>query len=148
MTTLRPLRLLAVALLVTGLAACGNDSTSTPETLTGERDGPMIQITVDDLGWAVATSGFLPNPGDVEVQLINERDDAVELAVFPTPAGYEAGEPVPDGVDIVHEQTLGAGTDEQVTMTFEEGGEYSILVDPPTTGGASRIGSGITIADG
>jgi hypothetical protein len=141
-------RLLAVALLATiGLAACGDDS-STPETLTGEGGGPMVQITVDDLGWSVATSGFLPNPGDVEVQLVNERDDAVELAVFPTPDGYEIGDPVPAGVDVTHEQTLAAGSDEQVTMTFDEGGDYSVLVDPPSTGGAQRLGGGITIAEG
>lgn len=148
MPTLRPaVRLALAGLVYVGLAACGDDS-STPETLTGERGGPMIQITVDDLGWSVATSGFLPDPGDVEVQLVNEREDAVELAVFPTPSGYEIGQPVPDGVETIHEQTLDGGADEQVTMTFDEGGDYSVLVDPPSTGGAQRLGGGITIAEG
>lgn len=149
MSTLRPALVVIGFVCVAGLSACGDDS-STPETLTGERGGPMIQITVDDLGWAVATSGFLPNPGEVEIQLTNTRDDAVDIAVFPTPEGYEPGSPIPDGVETVHEQSFGAGADEQVTMTFDEGGDYSILVDPPSTDatGARRLGSGITISEG
>jgi hypothetical protein len=144
-TLLRPL--LAVV-LVLGLVACGDDDASSTETLTGEADGPVIRITIDDPGWSVATPGVDPGAGDIPVQLVNERDAEVEVRVFPAPEGYEPGDAIPDGVDPVIEQTLAAGDDVQITASVDEPGDYAILVDPLTVGGAQRIGQGFAVVDG
>lgn len=139
--------LVLVLFAIAALAACGDDDTSS-ETLGGEADGPVISIDVDDTGWSVATAGYIPATGDVPVRLTNSRTADAELSVFLAPDDYEAGDPVPAGVDPVLERTLAAGADEQVTITFDEAGDYSILVDPLTTGDAQRIGQGFTIGEG
>ena len=144
-TFLRPLLALV---LVLGLVACGDDDASSTETLTGEADGPVVRITVDDPGWSVATPGVDPGTGDIPVQLLNERDAEVEVSVFLAPEGYEPGDAVPDGVDPVVEETLAAGDDVQVTASVDEPGDYAVLVEPLTVGGAQRIGQGFTVTDG
>lgn len=142
-------RLLIVVLLsVVSLAACGDDSSTSTDTLTGDADGPVIRITVDDPGWSVATPGFDPATGDVEVQVVNDRGAEVDVWAFLAPAGYEAGDPLPGDAEPVLEETVSAGGDVQVTATFDEPGDYAILVDPLTAGDAQRIGQGITVVDG
>jgi hypothetical protein len=144
-TLLRPLLALA---LVLGLVACGDDDAPSTETLTGEADGPVVRITVDDPGWSVATPGVDPGTGDIPIQLLNERDGEVEVRVFLAPEGYEPGDAVPDDVDPVVEETLAAGDDVQVTASVDEPGDYAILVEPLTVGDAQRIGQGFTVVDG
>lgn len=144
-TLLRPL---LVLVLVVGLVACGDDDAPSTETLTGEADGPVVRITVDDPGWSVATPGFDPGTGDIPVQLLNERDAEIEVWVFLAPEDYEPGDAIPDGVDPVVEETLAAGADVQVTASMNEPGDYAVLVEPPTAGSAQRIGQGITVVDG
>lgn len=141
--------LLLVALLgAASLAACGDDGSSSSETLTGEADGPVVSIDVDDPGWNVATSGFQLEPGEIPVRVTNSRAEAVDVAVFLAPEGYEPGAAVPDGTDTVLEETVGAGEEVQVTVAFVEAGEYAIWLDPLTVGGAQRIGQTISIVDG
>lgn len=144
-TLLRPL--LAPVLLL-GLVACGDDDAPSTETLTGEADGPVVRITVDDPGWSVATPGFDPSTGDIPVQLLNERDAEVDVWVFLAPEGYEPDDAIPDGVDPVVEETLAAGADVQDTALMNEPGDYAVLVEPLTVGSAERIGQGITVVDG
>lgn len=89
-------RLLLVALLgAASLATCGDDGSSSSETLTGDADGPVVSIDVDDPGWNVVTSGFQLEPGEIAVRVTNSRTEADDVAVFPAPEGYEAGAAVP-----------------------------------------------------
>lgn len=144
---LRPLVALA-AVLVLAVGACGDDDSSS-ETLGEGSDGPMISIDVDDTGWTVSTSGFVPETGDdVPIAVTNNRSDDATVRAFLAPEGYAVGDPLPDDVDLVIDETLASGADEQIDVTFDEAGDYAVLVDPVATGDLQRLGGGFTIGEG
>ena len=151
MLTDRPVRWPCLALLLATLlllVACGDDDSASPYTLTGEPDGPVVSIDIDDPGWFVATSGFELETGDIPVRLTNARSEAVDVWVFLEPDGYEIGDPLPDGVAPVIEESVPAGGEIQVTATFDRPGDYTVLLDPLAVGGFDPRGMPIKIVGG
>lgn len=141
----RPTLAFLFATLLLLLVACGDDDSTSPYTLTGEPDGPVVSIDIDDPGWFPATSGFQLETGDIPVRLTNARNEEVDVWVFLEPDGYETGDPLPDGVEPVIEESVPAGGEIQVTATFDRPGEYTVLLDPVTVGGFEPSGMPIKI---
>ncbi len=116
------------ALALSALAACGGDDD--PNAEGAEQFGPFGTFTGSDSGCAVATSGFVAEPGSVLLRFANEYDAPLTIELISSEGETVASaEDLAPGDEVIDEFDLEAGeytvscSDGTLTWTNEGEGE-------------------------
>ncbi|MGY6500709.1 MAG: hypothetical protein ACXIVQ_07465 [Acidimicrobiales bacterium] len=131
-----------VLVLALTLAACGGDD---------EADGPtepIGSVVATTSGWMISHDGRAYRPGiELLVRLVNETENEVTTDIFLAPEGDDAIELHSRGVDAVLSETLAAGEERVVSVTFPTAGRY-VAWGRPDPALPLPVFSGFTIAEG
>lgn len=124
------LRLVAVvAASLLASSACGGDGGD--DGGGGAPAEPVAWVDADEDGFGVGTTGhqYLTDT-PLPVRLTNERDDEVTVELFLVTPEYEGLGPPPEGAESVLTETVPAGEEVVVDVTFPTAGDYAAFVSP------------------